>query len=276
LPESQGSSSRGEKPDILRRIVETKKDEVERLLAGREDALRKDAAEAPPARDFGRALRRDGEVAVIAEVKRRSPGAGEIRPGLVPAEVAGAYQEAGASAVSVLTDADYFGGGLDDLRAVRAAVSLPALRKDFTIDVRQLWEARAAGADAVLLIVRILDDPTLAALHREAVALGMSALVEVHDGDEMERALGAGATVIGINNRDLGTFRTRLDVTFDLLPAVPASVLVVSESGIRNGTDVARLGEGGVDAVLVGESLLRAEEPGAAAAALTGHPRASR
>lgn len=276
MPEAQADPRHDAKPDILRRIVATKHDEVERLLSGREDALRQAAESAPPARDFAAALRRRGEVALIAEVKRRSPGAGEIRRGLVPAEVARAYERAGAAAVSVLTDEAYFGGSLDDLREVRASMPLPVLRKDFTIDVRQLWEARAAGADAVLLIVRILDDASLRELGRAAARLGMCTLVEVHDGDELERALGAGAAVIGINNRDLGTFRTRIDVTLDLLSRVPAAIPLVSESGIREAADVVRLGERGVDAVLVGEALLREEDPGAAAAALARQPGIAR
>lgn len=276
MTESQASSSESRKPDILTRITETKSAEVERLLFGREDMLRRAASGASAARDFEAALRRSGDVAVIAEVKRRSPGAGEIRPGLVPADMARAYDGAGAAAMSVLTDEEYFGGSLEDLRSVRESVALPVLRKDFTIDVRQVWEGRAAGADAILLIVRILDDETLAALHREVGKLGMAVLVEVHDPEEMERALRIGARIIGINNRDLSTFRTRLEVTFELMPPVPPDVLLVSESGIRSGADVARLGERGVDAVLVGETLLRAEDPAETLATLAGHPRGTR
>ena len=213
---------------------------------------------------------------MIAEVKRRSPGAGQIRPFLDPTEVATGYANAGAAAVSVLTDRDYFGGSLGDLRTVRDAVQLPVLRKDFVIDELQVSEARAAGADAVLLIVRILEDALLADLHAAATGLGMTALVEVHDAREMERAAAAGARVIGINNRDLRTFTTDLAVTLDVMDGAPSGAVVVSESGIRTRADVERLGENGVHAVLVGESLLRADDPAAALGELVGCPRKER
>ena len=207
----------------------------------------------------------------MAECKRRSPGAGPIRPDLVPADLARSYADAGASALSVLTDADFFGGSLDDLRAARSA-GLPILRKDFTLDTLQVIEARGAGADAVLLIVRILDDDALSRLHTAATALGMSVLVEVHDASELERAVRIGADLVGINNRDLATFTTDLDTTLRLLSDVPDDVVVVSESGIGTRADVERLGGAGVDAILVGESLLSAADPGAAARALCGVP----
>lgn len=266
MTEAQG---RREDGHILDRIVVTKRREVAALRERRgevESAL----AGAPPVRDFAGALRASGAVALMAEVKRRSPGAGEIRPGLDPVEVARGYEDAGAAAVSVLTDVSWFGGSLEDLTRVRGAVSLPVLRKDFTIDELQVVEARGAGADAVLLIVRILDDEALRALAATAADLGMAALVEVHDGDELERALAAGATLIGINNRNLDTFETSLDVTEELLPRVPPTVTVVSESGIRGPGDVDRVGRAGAHAVLVGESLLRAESPAGAAAELVG------
>ena len=176
----------------------------------------------------------------------------------------------------VLTDAPYFGGSLEDLRVVRETTSLPILRKDFTLDPLQILEARVAGADAVLLIVRILDDEVLQRLIAEAEALGMAALVEVHDEHELKRALEIGAGIIGINNRDLATFTTDLDTTIRLLEGVPEDIFVVSESGIRVPEDVDRLGRVGVDAVLVGESLLRASDPGAAAQELVQIPRAER
>ena len=261
----------GSRSDILRRIVDTKAGEVD-ALRPRFRELRASAEAAAPPRDFAAALRR-GTVAVIAEVKRRSPGAGEIRPDLDPGALARSYQDAGAAALSVLTDREYFGGSLDDLRAAREATSIPALRKDFTVDEIQVWEARAAGADAVLLIVRILEDGALRDLRELAESLGMSVLVEAHTRGELERAVASGARIVGVNNRDLRTFRTDLAVTEALLEHLPASGTLVSESGIRTGADVMRLGRAGVHAVLVGESILRAPDPAAQVRALSGHAR---
>lgn len=260
---------------VLERIVEAKRVEVKRLR-GREGALRSAAAAAPPARGFREAVCRAGEVRVIAELKRRSPGAGEIRPQLVPARLASVYESAGAAAISVLTDREYFGGALEELSVVRRAVAVPVLRKDFVLEAVQVFEARAAGADAVLLIARILEPGALRSLVGLAEELGMDALVEVHDGVELERALEAGARLVGVNNRDLGTFETSLEVTFELCGRVPSGCVLVSESGIRGGEDVARLGAAGVDAVLVGEWLLRREDVGAAVAELVGHRKAER
>ncbi len=261
--------------NILDEIVATKREEVGRLgsWAG---ALEARLDDAPPARDFAAALRRDGEVAVIAEVKRRSPGAGEIRPGLNPAGLALSYEEGGAAAISVLTDREYFDGSLDDLRAVRERVEVPVLRKDFVIDELQVVEARGAGADAVLLIVRILDDDALRRLRKKAEELGMTALVEVHGEDELARALDAGARIVGVNNRDLSTFETRLEVTESLAPKVPADVVLVSESGIGTADDVDRVGRAGADAVLVGQSLLEQADPGVAVSELAGRSRVPR
>ncbi len=257
---------------ILEKIVQTKRGEV-RDLAPAAAELRARAADAEPPRGFAAALRRPAEVRLLAEVKRRSPSAGEIRPGADPVEVARAYREGGAAAVSVLTDREYFGGDLDFLRRVRAGVDLPALRKDFVVDPLQLWEARAAGADAVLLIVRILDDTLLRELLGLAAELGMDALVEVHDAEETERALAAGTRLLGVNNRDLASFATDLELSVRLAPRVPAEVVLVAESGIRTAADVDRLGAAGVDAILVGESLMRQPDLRAAAAALAGRPR---
>jgi indole-3-glycerol phosphate synthase len=257
---------------ILQRIVEVKRDEVAGVAPRREE-LRARARDAAPPRGFAAALRRPGEVRLLAEVKRRSPSAGEIRPGADPVDVARAYEAGGAAAVSVLTDREFFGGDLEFLRRVRAAVGLPAIRKDFLIDPVQVWEARAAGADAVLLIVRILDDALLAELLGLAEETGMDALVEVHDAAELERALAAGARLVGVNNRDLGSFHTDLELSVRLAPAVPAEVTLVAESGIRTAADVDRLGAAGVDAILVGESLMRQDDLRAAAAALAGRPR---
>ncbi|HET7322460.1 MAG TPA: indole-3-glycerol phosphate synthase TrpC, partial [Longimicrobiaceae bacterium] len=198
------------------------------------------------------------------------------RPDAEPAEVARAYAAGGAAALSVLTDRDYFDGSLDALRAVRRAVELPVLRKDFVIDAVQLWEARAAGADAVLLIARILEGDRLAELQGLACEAGLDTLVEIHDASEMERALAVGAPVVGVNNRDLRTFTTRLERSMELAPRVPAGVTLVAESGIRTADDVRRLGEAGVDAVLVGEALMRQPDLTAAAAALVGQPKRAR
>ena len=259
---------------ILERIVESKRAEVAALAAHGAE-LRAAAESAAPPRAFEAALRAAVGVALIAEIKRRSPSTGTIQPELTVAEVARAYERAGASALSVLTDADYFGGALADLAAARAAVPLPVLRKDFVLDALQLWEARAAGADAVLLIVRILDDARLRALLAQATGLGMGVLVEVHDAPELERALAAGAAIVGVNNRDLATFRTALDVVLGLAPRVPAGRVLVAESGIRTTADVDRLAQAGVDAILVGESLMRAGDVAAAAGALAARPRSA-
>ena len=262
--------------NILDRIVRTKRAEI-RALRPLRDELERAARSAPPPRDFRSALRgTSGDVAIIAEVKRRSPGAGPIREDLEVSELARGYARAGATAISVLTDRDYFGGSLDDLRQVRAEGRRPVLRKDFVVDPVQLLEARAAGADAVLLIVRILEDPLLGELLSGARDLGMAALVEVHDAAELERALSTGADVIGINNRDLNTFRSSIAVTLELIPRVPSDVVVVSESGLATREDLATVGAAGADAVLMGEALLRSPRPGDAVAALTGVPRGSR
>jgi indole-3-glycerol phosphate synthase len=257
---------------LLDRIVAVKRREVQ-AIAPQADDLAARARDAAPARGFASALRHPAEVRLLAEVKRRSPSAGDIRPGADPVEVARAYREGGAAALSVLTDREFFGGDLEALVRVRASVPLPVLRKDFTVDPLQVWEARSAGADAVLLIVRILSDAQLADLLGLTAELGMDALVEVHGQGELERALAAGATLVGVNNRDLGTFVTDLGVSLALAPCVPPSVTLVAESGIRAVVDVDRLGAAGFDAVLVGESLMRQGDLRAAAAALAGRPK---
>jgi indole-3-glycerol phosphate synthase len=272
LPETQGS---GALPGILASIVETKRIELEGLRA-RVGELEDAASAASLPRNFRGALAARHQVALIAECKRRSPGAGDIRPDLDPVELARGYVRAGASALSVLTDREYFGGSAADLETVRAAVPIPVLRKDFTIDPLHVLEARAMGADAVLLIVRILSDDMLATLRDRALDLGMSVLVEVHDGAELERAVAIGADLIGINNRDLSTFDTDLGTTLELLDRVPEDVVVVSESGIRGPEDVAVLGEAGVDAILVGEALLRADDPREAARLMSSAARMER
>ncbi|MDG2305211.1 MAG: indole-3-glycerol phosphate synthase TrpC [Candidatus Binatia bacterium] len=202
--------------------------------------------------------------AVISECKRRSPSKGVLRDPYDPAPIARAYVAAGAAAISVLTNEEFFGGTLDDLRAVREAVEIPVLRKDFTIDPYQLHEARAAGADAVLLIAAILPPDVLLALYTAGRELGLDVLVEVHDEQELEGALRCDAAVLGVNNRDLRTFETDLATTERLVDRVPAGRLLVAESGIRDGADLARLQGSGVQAFLVGEAFMTAEDPGAA------------
>ena len=261
--------------DVLQQIVETKRTEVEALRRNF-SGLRDQAEESPPAKDFVGSIQGGDGVAIIAEIKRRSPGAGEIRTDLDPLRLGPMYEMGGAAALSVLTDAEYFGGSLGDLAEVRGLVKIPVLRKDFVIDESQVYEARGAGADAILLIVSILDDERLRSLRTLAEELGMSVLVEAHDGAEVERGLAAGARLLGINNRNLRTLETRIDVTLSLAAQVPPSVVLVSESGIHTPADVRNVGESGVDAVLVGESLLRQEDPGAGVTALLGQWKAPR
>jgi indole-3-glycerol phosphate synthase len=214
-------------------------------------------------RPFAEALSRPG-TSVIAEYKRRSPSAGAIREGASVADVVRAYERGGAVAVSVLTEQDHFGGSLADLEEARAACDLPVLRKDFTVDPYQLYEAKVYGADAVLLVVGALNDAELGSLYGIARQLELDAIVEVHDEDELNRALDVDADVIGINNRDLVSLAVDLNVTFELLTDVPAGKTVVSESGIHTRADVEELEQVGVDAVLVGEALMRAPDPEAA------------
>jgi indole-3-glycerol phosphate synthase len=230
---------------------------------------RAEARSAPPS--LFDALTRDG-VAIIAEIKRASPSRGSIDPDLDAARTARAYLDGGAAAISVLTEPDGFRGSLADLEAV-AALGAPALRKDFVVDPYQVWEARAAGAAAVLLIVAALDAPTLAALLAESARAGLDALVEVHDEAELAVALDAGARVIGVNARDLRTFAIDRDVFERLRPACPPGTVVVAESGVRDAEDVQRYVAAGADAVLVGESLVRADEPAEAVARLVAAGR---
>ncbi len=260
---------------ILDRIIKTKYQEVEALRSQyRKLSLACDRVTAP--KEFLASLTSSESVGVIAEIKRKSPGAGLIRPGLDPVELAVDYESSGAIAISVLTDRDYFGGSLDDLKKVRGSVDLPILRKDFIIDESQVYESFIAGADAILLIVSVLEDQQIYDYRQIAEGLGMAALIEVHDGLELERGVLAGASLLGINNRDLKTFDTRLDTTLSLLSGVPPEVVLVSESGIHTRRDVCMLGHAGVDAVLVGESLLRQESSGEALQNLTGQDKWSR
>jgi indole-3-glycerol phosphate synthase len=255
---------------MLDEIVAHKREETRERQAHRPlSRLQELAAARPPARPFGAALR-GADVAVIAEVKRRSPSKGPLAPGLVPADTARLYEGAGAAAISVLTDARYFGASLDDLEAVRGAVDTPVLRKDFILGEYQVLESRAFGADALLLIAAALGRDDLSDLVEYARILGMEALVEVHDEAELDAALDAGAPLIGINNRDLRTFETDLGTTRRLAPLVPDRHLVVSESGIRERRQVEELRRLGVRAVLVGEALVTAPSPAAKLRELAG------
>ncbi len=247
---------------ILDDIVIWKQNEIAHRM--RCKPLREVQAEAeqmPPPRDFEAALRAPG-ISLIAEIKRASPSKGAIRLDLNPADLARIYADNGAAAISVLTDSKYFGGSLDDLRTARQTVDLPLLRKDFVLDPYQVYEARAAGADAVLLIVAILSDPALSLLYALTRRLNMSALIEVHNENELQRALRLVPPLIGINNRDLSTFTVDLETTARLRPMIPADICVVAESGIHSRADLDRLRQIGVDAILVGEALVRSDDTG--------------
>jgi indole-3-glycerol phosphate synthase len=258
---------------VLDDILATKRDEVaaaKRSIAPTELARQADAC-SEPLRGFRASLAGGERPRVIAELKRRSPSKGEIRPGFDPLACAKSYADGGAAALSVLTDERYFGGRLDYLEAVRRTVSLPLLRKDFLIDPYQIDEARVAGADAVLLIARTLEPGALRALRERAAALGLDALVEVHDEADVDAALAAGADLVGINHRDLATFTTDLGSTERLAPRlVAAGVVVVAESGIFTYDDVRRLEAAGAHAVLVGEALMREPDVGRALLRLRG------
>jgi indole-3-glycerol phosphate synthase len=247
--------------NVLERIVAATREEVERRRqTGPElDLEAAVAARGDGFRAFAEALARPG-MSVIAEHKRRSPSAGAIREDLSLPDVVSAYERGGAAALSVLTEGPNFGGALEDLAAARTATTLPVLRKDFIVDRYQLLEALAAGADAVLLIVAALERDQLASLHEEASRLGLATLVEVHDGGELEVAAEIEAPIIGINNRDLTTLEVDLRTTFELLPRVPAMSTVVAESGFRTRAELDRLAEAGVDAVLIGEALMRSPD----------------
>jgi indole-3-glycerol phosphate synthase len=215
----------------------------------------------PPARNFAQALRAAGRLTCIAEFKRRSPSKGWIQRDADVARVAAAYREGGAAAMSVLTDTPFFGGTLDDLRLARASTGLPILRKDFVIDPYQVAEARAAGADAVLLIVAALGDLELRNLLAETRRWGMEAVVETHDAEEVARAISAGARVVGVNHRDLRTFKMNMDLAVRMRSLVPSDCVMVAESGIQTVADVARMRAAGIDAILVGETLMQALDP---------------
>ena len=264
---------------VLDDILRAKRDEVTLLHQPQaRDAVHEAALAAPPARDFTGALRHGGQLAVIAELKRRSPSKGELAPDLDPVATAATYARAGAAALSVLTDQLFFGGSIDDLRQARAAApDTPVLRKDFLIDADQLYESRAIGADAVLLIVAAVPDPGLLRdLHELAGAIGLAVLVEAHDEPELDVALALGAAVVGVNARDLGTFNEDLGVAERLAARIPTDVIAVAESAIRSAADAERMARVGYDAVLVGEALVRRADPGPLLTELAALERRSR
>lgn len=239
------------------------------------EEVAKQLASRPEQRPFREALVRPG-LSLIAEFKRRSPSAGAIKDGATPTELARAYEEGGAAALSVLTDEAHFAGSLQDLRDARAACALPVLQKDFIVDRYQLYEAAAAGADAVLLIVAALEDEELARLLEDARGLDVDCVVEVHDEPQLERALEADAEVLGFNNRDLDDFSVDVQTTFELITDVPAGKTVVSESGIADRSTLEELERVGVDAVLIGEALMRADDPEAKVRELTADEEQTR
>ena len=260
--------------DILQRIVAVKREEVAAAKARRDlAATRADALRRRNVRGFVAALRERvdaGQSAVIAEIKKASPSKGVLREHFVPAEIAASYARHGAACLSVLTDARFFQGGEAYLAEARAACNLPVLRKDFIVDEYQVHEARAMGADCILLIAACLDDAALAEFEACALELGMAALIEVHDEAELDRALRLKSPLIGVNNRNLRTFEVSLANTLSLLPRIPPDRLLITESGILNAADVQRMRAAGVHAFLIGEAFMRASDPGAALASLFG------
>ena len=256
---------------ILDKIVATKRGEIEQLKAALpERELRAALADAPEVRDFFAPLAAEGPIKLIAEVKKASPSKGVIRADFHPVDIARIYERHGASCISVLTDEPYFQGRLEYLRAIRAEVNVPLLRKDFLLDTYQLLEARVAGADAVLLIAECLDDCNLRKLHNEAIELGLTPLVEFYEEQNLERVLEAGAVLIGVNNRDLRTFEVDLNHTIRIRSQIPDTCVLVGESGIAGRADAQRLEQAGVDAMLVGEHLMRQADVGAAVDELLG------
>ena len=258
--------------DILEKIVAVKRQEVAAALARKPlSAMRADAESRVLTRDFVGAMRAKiaaGLPAVIAEVKKASPSKGILRPDFIPADIAQSYAEHGAACLSVLTDQQFFQGSIDYLKQARASCDLPVLRKDFMVDPYQVYEARAMGADCILLIAACLDDAQMQSLEALAMSLDMAVLVEVHDGAELQRALQLKTPLLGINNRNLKTFDVSLDTTLGLIKDVPAGHLLVTESGISTVADVQRMRAAGVQAFLVGEVFMRADEPGHALAEL--------
>ncbi len=255
---------------VLQEILASVRTRLPAVIA-REETLRVAAAMAPPARGFGAALRGHG-LSIVAEVKRRSPSAGAIAADLDPAALAAAYQRGGAAAVSVLTEADHFGARPGDLAAVRSAVAVPVLRKDFVLHPAQVWEARAMGADAVLLIATVLSDDALAEAQAAAAACGIEALVEVHDAEEARRVTAIGASLVGVNNRNLRSFTVDLATAESLRSLLPEGCVAVAESGVATPDAAARMAAAGYDAVLVGEAAIRHRDPAGFVESLRGRP----
>ncbi len=257
--------------DILTKIVTKKRAEIEAAKAARPlDFLQERLQKAPAPLNFVEAFGRQSTIALIAEVKKASPSAGLIRANFNPAEIATEYEQYGASCISCLTDQEFFQGHLDDLQAVRDAVSIPVLRKDFILDRYQIFEARAAGADCVLLIAECLDDSSLTELYEQSNELGMQSLIEIYEAANLDRVLKLNPPMIGINNRNLRTFETTIDHSIALSRNVPSDCLLVSESGIHNRADVLQLQENGIGAILVGETLMRSESIAAKVRELLG------
>lgn len=255
-------------PDILKKILARKQEEIaERLGHTSIDDLKKQIESTSPVRGFIKAIKKklaQGEAAVIAEVKKASPSKGLLRENFVPAQIAASYETGGAACLSVLTDKDFFQGCEAYLKQARDACSLPVIRKDFIVDPYQVYEARAMGADCILLIVAALDDSAMHSLYQLANELGMDVLVEVHDADELVRALKLELALVGINNRNLRTFETSLRTTVDLLGSIPSDVIVVSESGLHKSEDIAMLRQHDVNTFLIGEAFMRCDDPGGA------------
>lgn len=252
-------------PNVLAKILEHKRGEIAAAKLRRPvEQLQTELASAPPVRDFVAALRAAPDLGLIAEVKKKSPSVGLIRADFDPIEIARVYQSAGASCLSVLTDEEFFGGRIEYLKGICETVSVPLLRKDFIVDRYQVLEARVAGADCVLLIAECLDDCTLRDLYFYASELGMDALIEIYDLENLDRVLKLEPPLVGVNNRDLRSFVVDLDHTLQIVPRVPKSTLLVSESGIKTRADVEKLKAHGVGAILVGETLMRAADIGAA------------
>lgn len=260
--------------DILNKIIAVKREEIEEAINRKPlPAMRKDAESRVNTRDFVGALRAKiaaGQPAVIAEIKKASPSKGVLREDFIPADIAQAYAESGAACLSVLTDKQFFQGSIDYLKQARASCDLPVLRKDFIIDAYQVYESRVMGADCILLIAACLDDAQMKSLEALAMSLDMAVLVEVHDEAELDRALKLKTPLIGINNRNLNTFEVSLDTTLKLMGKVPADRLLVTESGITTPEDVQRLRDAKVNAFLVGEAFMRADDPGEALQQLFG------
>ena len=260
--------------DILNKIVVVKHEEIAAAIKRKPLAvMREDAESRVLTRDFVGALRGKiaaGKAAVIAEIKKASPSKGVLRQDFIPADIAQSYAEYGAACLSVLTDKQFFQGSIDYLKQARASCSLPVLRKDFMVDAYQVYEARVMGADCILLIAACLDDAQLKDMEALALSLDMAVLVEAHDATEVERALRLKTPLVGINNRNLKTFEVSLDVTLSLMAQVPADRILITESGISTPADVQRLREAKVNAFLVGEAFMRAEDPGVALAQLFG------